>query len=49
MTDYMSLEPTRDTDNHEEQKLAKKIKNFIYDPSDIIGSGFSSKVYKGIN
>jgi len=49
MAEFRPLEPTRDTDQREEQKLAKKIKNFIYDPSDVIGSGFSSKVYKGIN
>ena len=30
-------------------RLAKKIKNFIYHPHDLIGSGFSSHVYKGIN
>ena len=29
--------------------MAKKIKNFIYHPSDLIGSGFSSQVYKGID
>jgi len=33
----------------EEQKLVKKIKNYIYDPSDLVGSGFSSNVYKGMN
>jgi serine/threonine-protein kinase ULK/ATG1 len=27
----------------------KKIKNYIYDPAQIIGSGFSSNVYKGLN
>lgn len=27
----------------------KKIKNYIYDPVQIIGSGFSSNVYKGLN
>lgn len=40
----------RDGEHHnEETKLAKKIKNFIYHPSDLIGSGFSSQVYKGVN
>ena len=40
----------RETDHHnEEGKLAKKIKNFIYHPSELIGSGFSSQVFKGIN
>lgn len=29
--------------------MAKKIKNFIYHPGDVIGSGFSSQVFKGIN
>lgn len=33
----------------EEQKLVKKIKNYIYDPAQVIGSGFSSNVYKGLN
>ena len=43
--------PVRDIDPNlgEESKLAKKIKNFIYHPSDLIGSGFSSHVYKGID
>ena len=36
-------------ENSEETKLAKKIKNFIYHPGDIIGSGFSSQVFKGIS
>lgn len=31
------------------EKLAKKIKNFIYHPADLIGSGFSSEVFKGVN
>lgn len=31
------------------EKLAKKIKNFIYHPADSIGSGFSSQVFKGVN
>jgi hypothetical protein len=34
---------------NDEGKLAKKIKNFIYHPGDLIGSGFSSQVFKGIN
>lgn len=42
-----------DRNNHNEHtdegRLAKKIKNFIYHPTDVIGSGFSSHVYKGIN
>ena len=33
----------------EEHKLVKKIKNYIYDPAQVIGSGFSSNVYKGLN
>ena len=33
----------------EEQKMMKKIKNYIYDPSMVMGSGFSSNVYKGVN
>jgi hypothetical protein len=33
----------------DDQKLVKKIKNYIYDPAQIIGSGFSSNVYKGLN
>ena len=33
----------------DEHKLVKKIKNYIYDPAQVIGSGFSSNVYKGIN
>lgn len=43
--------PVRDTDAHhiDETKMAKKIKNFIYHPGDLIGSGFSSNVYKGID
>lgn len=43
--------PVRDTDSHnvEETKMAKKIKNFIYHSGDLIGSGFSSHVYKGID
>jgi hypothetical protein len=40
--------PTHDTDQ-DDQKLVKKIKNYIYDPNDVVGSGFSSKVYKGLN
>ena len=36
-------------DHNEEGRLAKKIKNFIYHPGDLIGSGFSSQVYKGIS
>lgn len=35
--------------NEDEHKLVKKIKNYIYDPVQIIGSGFSSNVYKGLN
>jgi hypothetical protein len=30
-------------------KIKKIIGNYSYDPSDKIGSGFSSNVYKGIN
>ena len=43
--------PVRDTDAHnaDETMLAKKIKNFIYHPSDLIGEGFSSHVYRGID
>jgi len=33
----------------EEPKLVKKIKNYIYDPGMVIGSGFSSNVFKGHN
>ena len=33
----------------DDQKLVKKIKNYIYDPTEQIGSGFSSKVFKGVN
>jgi serine/threonine protein kinase len=29
--------------------MVKKIKNYIYDPQEVIGSGFSSKVFKGVN
>ena len=35
--------------HEEEHKLVKKIKNYIYDPAQVIGSGFSSNVYKGLN
>lgn len=44
--DKPSREPEHGGD---ETKLAKKIKNFIYHPSDQIGSGFSSQVFKGVN
>lgn len=33
----------------EEPKMVKKIKNYIYDPQEVVGSGFSSKVFKGVN
>lgn len=29
--------------------MVKKIKNYIYDPLEVVGSGFSSKVFKGVN
>lgn len=42
--------PTREPEHpNDETKLAKKIKNFIYHPTDLIGSGFSSQVFKGVN
>lgn len=44
----MSAQPERQS-REDEQKLVKKIKNYIYDPGQVIGSGFSSNVYKGIN
>ena len=41
---------SREAEQHgDDNRLAKKIKNFIYHPSDQIGSGFSSHVYKGVN
>jgi hypothetical protein len=33
----------------EEQKVLKKIKNYIYDHTAPIGKGFSSLVYSGHN
>ena len=33
----------------EEPKMVKEIKNYIYDPQEVVGSGFSSKVFKGVN
>jgi hypothetical protein len=43
--------PTRDTDhqNHDAHNLSKKIKHFVFSPKDVIGKGFSSVVYQGIN
>jgi hypothetical protein len=29
--------------------MVKKIKHYIYDPVEVVGSGFSSKVFKGHN
>jgi len=40
---------TERVSKEEEQKLVKKIKNYIYDPAELIGSGFSSNVFKGMN
>lgn len=43
------MDRPKNNEQNEDGKLAKKIKNFIYHPTDVIGSGFSSNVYKGIN
>lgn len=35
--------------NNYRNPLKKTIANYVFDTSEIIGSGYTSKVYKGIN